>query len=134
MKLHFGFDLVKFLACEELGSARSISAMIRNLPEGARFTAIMSAPDGGERPPLDAEVEEMLDRKLWTTDRLLQAQLINAVRDLTRVTGSGKWEKGKEPDFPIVGPASWREPAPGEPTPASKPKTVDDVFNMMMGH
>lgn len=83
--------------------------MLRNLPEGARYTATMSAPGDAdvERPPLDPELEAMLDRQTWTTDRRLMAQLINSVNTLIRVSGS--WEKGKEPQFPVVGPANWQE-------------------------
>lgn len=125
---------MKYVRGDVPGSARTILVMLRNLPEGARYTAAMSAPDGREHPPLDAETEGMLDRKLWTTDRVLAAQIINAIRDLTVVAGrSGKWESGKEPEFPIVGPASWRKPSVGESKPASKPLTVDGVFNKMMG-
>lgn len=138
--VHYGFDLVRWLAREVPGSPETILAMLRNLPEGSRYTAIMSAPSGGdepEPPPLDPEVEGMLERKLWTTDRKLLAQLINAVNTNTRYAAD--WEKGKEPDFPIVGPAAWSGDSNKQtsPPPAS-PKTggqltVDGIFNKMMG-
>ena len=71
----------------------------------------MSAPGDPdsttERPALDPEIASMLDRQTWTTDRRLMAQLINSVNTLISLTG--KWEKGKEPKFPVIGPVEWRD-------------------------
>lgn len=114
--------------------------MLRNLPEGSRYTAIMSAPGGEdepEQPPLDPEVEGMLERKLWTTDRKLLAQLINAVNTNTRY--SVEWAKDHEPDFTVVGPAAWSDESKPQSSPAqTRPPsggraTVDGIFNRMMG-
>jgi hypothetical protein len=85
--------------------------MMRHLPEGSRYVAIMSAPmddDEAKRPEpeIDPELEAAMARRYWTQDRKLTAMQINAVRDLTLV--SGNWEKGKEPKFPVIGPPEWR--------------------------
>lgn len=85
--------------------------MLRQLPEGARYTAIMSAPESREglpEPEYDPEAEALYDRRYWTTDRQHTAQIINALSNLVEVTGT--WRKGKEPNFPVVGPISWRPP------------------------
>ena len=106
-----------------------IFSYMRNLPEGSRYAAIMSAPmddDEAEKPEIDPEKEEAYLRRFWTQDRRLMAQQINAIRDLTLVTGH--WEKGKEPKFPVIGPPEWR----GE-VPASKkqPVTNNDVLKAL---
>lgn len=81
--------------------------MMRQLPEGSRYVAIMSAPmDDDKQLELDPETERAMHRRFWTADRKLVAQQINAIRDLTLVTGH--WEKGKEPKFPLIGPPEWR--------------------------
>lgn len=133
--IHFGFDLVKFLACEQPGSPRSIAAMLRNLPEGATFVAAMSAPgvvdtNAIESEP-DPEREAFADRKFWTPERQLQAQLINAIQTLTRLTV--KWEKNKAPEFPVVGPLAWRGEETTKQASPQKKHSVDDVFSRMMG-
>lgn len=103
--------------------------MLRNLPEGATFTAITSAPDKSEGAGIpaepDPEFEAMLDRKTWTEDRRLMAELINRINMLLR--HSIQWQDGKVPDLPTVGPAEWR----GEQT-KKKPRTAQDVLAMFM--
>lgn len=105
--------------------------MIRHLPEGSRYVAIMSAPmDADEaekpRPEIDPEIEAALERRFWTHDRKLQAQVINAVRDLTLVTG--QWEKGKAPKFPVIGPPEWRGESAAK---KKKPTTTNDVLKAL---
>lgn len=105
--------------------------MMRHLPEGSRYVAVMSAPmddDTAEklRPKLDPEIEAALERRTWTHDRKLQAQAINAIRDLTLVTGN--WEKGKEPKFPVIGPPEWRGESAAQ---KSKPVTNNDVLKAL---
>lgn len=129
--MHYRFDLGSFLARECTGSARLINAMLRNLPEGATFTAIMSAPNGDgeqdERPEPAPELVELLERKSWTEDRRLMAQLINSVNMLVRF--APKWEEGKAPEFPVVGPAEWREG--GHDTAASETPTGTNAKSVM---
>lgn len=93
------------------GTPALVLAMLRELPEGARYTALMSAPERREglpEPVYDPEAEALYDRRYWTSDRQHTAQIINALSNLIAV--SGKWRKGKEPDFPVVGPIAWRPP------------------------
>lgn len=88
-----------------------ILAMLRQLPEGARYTAIMSAPERREglpEPVYDPEAEALYDRRFWTPDRQHDAQMINALYSLVTLTGN--WKKGKEPNYPVVGPIEWRPP------------------------
>ena len=101
--------------------------MMRHLPEGSRYVAIMSAPmdDDATRPEIDPETEAAYNRRFWTSDRKLIAQEINAIRDLTLVTGH--WDKGKEPKFPVVGPPEWR----GETAAKKKPVTNNDVLKAL---
>ncbi len=104
--------------------------MMRHLPEGSRYVAIMSAPMDDDvlrpEPEIDPVAEGAMHRRYWTSDRKLKAQEINAIRDLTLVTGH--WPKGKEPKFPVIGPPEWR----GE-TPAKKkqPATTNDVLKAL---
>ncbi|WP_159702652.1 hypothetical protein [Arthrobacter sp. 18067] len=105
--------------------------MLRNLPEGATFTAIMSAPKGddesAETRESDPELIALLDRKSWTEDRRLMAQLINSVNALLRYLP--QWEAGEAPEFPVVGPAEWRETGKAD-TPTPKATTVMDVLKL----
>lgn len=93
--------------------------------------ALMSAPaaQGGPVPPqqIDPELEAFLDRKTWTEDRRLQAQIINLLSLLVRY--SIRWEEGKGPELDIVGPAEWRDPKTQTP---SAPKSIDDVLNAFL--
>lgn len=105
--------------------------MMRHLPEGSRFVAVMSAPmdddkPADSKPEIDPVIEAAMERRHWTHDRKMQALLINAVRDLTLVTGH--WEKGKEPKFPAIGPPEWR----GETAAKKKqPLTTNDVLKAL---
>ena len=90
LKQYWGFDLIEFIGGRCYGTVSQIFAMMRNLPEGSRYVAIMSAPmddDKAPKPQIDPETEAAYERRFWTQDRRLSAQLINAVRDLTLVTG-----------------------------------------------
>lgn len=113
-------------------SPRLILSLIRHLPEGSIYAAtLQSAPAedvATEEPP--AEPDPAYEAQLWTTDRMLQAQLINSVNMLIR--HSIDWKDGKAPELPIIGPAKWRDEGPNA-TP-SKPLTVMDVINNVMGH
>ena len=104
--------------------------MMRHLPEGSRYVAIMSAPMDDDKqqpkPEIDPAVEAAMERRLWTTDRKLKAQEINAIRDLTLVTGN--WQKGKEPKFPIIGPPEWRRENPAK---KKQPVTNADVLKAL---
>lgn len=90
-------------------------SLIGELPEGSRygqryhFDHREEAATERAKADVDDEMSAWLDTQFWTGDRLMIAQLINAVRELTMVTGAGKWRKGKEPEYPIVGPAEWRD-------------------------
>lgn len=91
--------------------------MLRNLPEGARFSAAVAADrkdDGTPAQALDPRTEAVMDHRTWTLDRRLKAMEINAIYQ--QVAVSGQWGKNGPPDFPIIGPASWQKPqAPAEP-------------------
>ena len=104
--------------------------MMRQLPEGSRYVAIMSAPmdddEARPEPEIDPAVEAAAQRRYWTQDRKLQATVINALRDLTLVTGS--WSKGKEPKFPVVGPPEWRGENPAK---KKQPPTTNDVLKAL---
>lgn len=88
-----------------------IIAMIRNLPEGARFTAAMSVDSVDEADIFepDPRREAISDHRVWTMDRRLQATEINATYSLIAVTGN--WGKEGPPDFPVIGPAAWQPAA-----------------------
>ena len=103
--------------------------MLRNLPEGSRYVAIMSAPmdDDVVRPELDPEKEAAYVRRFWTQDRKLMAQQVNAIRDLTLVTGN--WKKGEQPKFPIIGPPEWRGETATKK--AAEPVTNFDVLKAL---
>lgn len=131
LKHTYGFDLVEFLAGGVASSPRLILSMIRNLPEGSRYVAAIAAEreesgvydvqDSEEPSPVDPITEHMT----WTTDRVLMAQLINAVNMLVR--HSIQWEKPL--NLPLVGPEKWRE---GEKKPR-KAVSVMDVIHRITG-
>lgn len=104
--------------------------MMRHLPEGSRYAAIMSAPmDGDEARPLpepDPEALELYNRRFWTQDRRMAAMQLNALRDLTLVTGN--WPKDKQPKFPVIGPAEWRGEKPAK---KAEPITNNDVLKAL---
>lgn len=95
--------------------------MLRDLPDNARYTAVVLAErDLADDEEVEEETDPLIiarrDRRTWHLDRQLIAQLINSTNLLVRVTGH--WEKGNEPEFATVGPASWSADnnAGGEPT------------------
>lgn len=107
--------------------------MIRHLPEGSNYVAaLQSAPvdESLERSDEPAEFDPVQESQMWTQDRVLMAQLINSVNMLVR--HSIQWQEGKAPNLPIIGPASWR--GEGVTTKPSKPLTVSDVINNVMGY
>jgi hypothetical protein len=128
---HFSFDLVGFLQGEVAGSPRLILTMIRHLPEGSIYVAtLQSAPAEESATDEPAEIDPIQENKLWTTDKVLIAQLINSVNMLVR--HSINWQDGKAPNLPIIGPARWRNEGPEKTK--SKPESVSDTLNRIMGH
>lgn len=122
-------DLSAFIAGEVRGSVKMILHLIRHLPEDSSFAAIMSAKvESGDVTPPEPEPEEVarIDAMIWNFDRKLMAQVVNAVNLNTRV--STEWQKGKEPDFPIIGPSSWREPPEAHSKPEETKLSVLDVM------
>ena len=131
--VHFHLNLPDALAGRVKSSPSLVLAMLRNLPEGARYVATLSAPVGGDKeqddpPPLDPELEGLLDRMTWNEDRRLLAQLLNQVNFL--ISHCFPWQEGKAPEFPIVGPAEWRREAQ---THKQGSKTMMDLLREM-GH
>lgn len=113
-----------------------VGAMLEELPEGARYTALMSAPENREglpEPEYDPKAEEYYDRRYWTSDRQHLAQIQNAINQLIVVAGGeGKWKKGKEPDFPIIGPLAWQpEEQKEKARKAKEPKKPATVLDAM---
>ncbi|WP_218024605.1 hypothetical protein [Glutamicibacter uratoxydans] len=96
---------------DAFGSVGYVLSLISKLPEGSRFTVRVhfDRREKGVKGDPDPETEAFMDAQYWDGDRLLFAQFINAIRELTMVTGAGKWKKGKEPKYSIVGPREWRE-------------------------
>jgi hypothetical protein len=131
---HFSFDLVSFLRGEVAGSPRLILTMIRHLPEGSIYVATLQSAPAKESAitdePAEIEIDPVQESKLWTTEKLLMAQLINSVNMLVRY--SIQWKDGNAPNLPVVGPAHWR----GEGTEATttKHESVQDTLNRIMGH
>lgn len=131
LKLTYGFDLVDFLAGGVASSPRLILSMIHNLPEGSRYVAAITAEreESGMYDVQESEepspVDPITEHLTWTTDRVLMAQLINAVNMLVRY--SIQWEKPL--DLPLVGPEKWRE---GEKKPR-KAVSVMDVIHRITG-
>lgn len=110
----FGFDLQGWFRGEVHASPHYILVLLSELPEGSRYASRYhfdhrddDAPEGAQS--VDPEFEAWMDAKYWNGDRILWATAVNAIRDLTMVAGAGKWKKGKEPDYPVVGPKSWRD-------------------------
>jgi hypothetical protein len=107
--------------------------MIRNLPEGSRFTAAMTVDRADEVEDLAAEVlqdpdprrEAVMDHRAWTMDRRLMATAINAIYSQIHV--SGNWGKEGPPDFPVIGPAAWQPNSKQ----SSEPKDNFDVLRKM---
>lgn len=104
--------------------------MIRNLPEGSRFNAAMAvdhADDETEAPHLtDPRTEAVMDHRVWTTDRRLKAMQINAI--YSHIAIAGHWGKNGPPDFPVVGPAEWRD---ADSKKSKEPKDNFDVLRKM---
>ncbi|HEX9088403.1 MAG TPA: hypothetical protein VF867_12855 [Arthrobacter sp.] len=102
--------------------------MIRNLPEGSRFTAAMSVDRTDEENFFepDPRREAIADMRVWTLDRRLQATEINAI--YTQIAISGTWGKEGPPDFPVIGPASWQTETNKQ---SNEPKDNFDVLKRM---
>lgn len=126
-------DLAEVLAGGVATSPRLLMALIRRLPEGSNYVAVLSsAPvEASANHDAPAEIDPVSERLLWTEDRRLMAQLINSVNMLVR--HSIQWEKGKEPPIPIIGPAAWRGEG-GEKSKSSKPLSVMDVITKITGN
>lgn len=89
-----------------------ILAMLRDLPAGSR----LQARTYGEREePIEVapsgEVDWYWERRKWgTPERELLAAILNRLGDVVKFTPH--WEKGKSPDFPVIGPPEWRGDSP----------------------
>lgn len=105
---------------------RLVLSLLYRLPEGSYYAAARaSAPDlDGDENETPAEPDPAYERRTWTHDRMLMANLINSVNMLVRY--SVQWEPGKAPTFPIIGPPEWRE------TP-KKRVSIMDVLNKITG-
>lgn len=101
--------------------------MIRQLPEGSRFGAAMAYDRSSEVDELllDERDKAIADIRTWTTDRELLAMVVNAIN--TNTVLPHQWEKGKTPEFPIIGPESW-QPKKQEP---AEPTDLADVLKRM---
>ena len=105
--------------------------MIRNLPEGSRFAAAMAvdhvdAAELAAELELDPRTEAVMDNRVWTMDRRLQAMAINAI--YTQVAVSGHWGKDGPPDMPTIGPSAWRD---AESKQSKEPQDNFDVLRKM---
>lgn len=104
--------------------------MLRNLPEGSRFAAAMEVDrdksDDDKTRLTDPRIEAVMDQRVWTLDRRLQAMQINAI--YSQVAVSGHWGKDGPPDFPIMGPAEWRDAGSKK---SKEPKDNFDVLRKM---
>lgn len=111
-----------------------VLAMLRALPEDASFTAHMKVenekaadPDSQPGPvEIDPELASFADKKIWTEDRKLLADISNRLGTILRFLHN--WEPGKEPRLPIIGPQEWR--AEAEESNSTKLRTIDDVLGM----
>jgi hypothetical protein len=104
--------------------------MIRNLPEGSRFAAAMAvdhveADELAAELELDPRAEAVMDHRLWTLDRRLQAMAVNAI--YTQVAVAGHWGKNGPPEFPTIGPREWH----AESTQSKEPQNNFDVLKKM---
>lgn len=130
----YGFNLAGYMSGDVAGSPRLILSLIRHLPEGSHYVAILQSAAPVEDGPANdkpTEVDPVLENQTWTTDRMLIAQLINSVNMLVR--HSIQWQKDQAPNLPIIGPSAWRGEGPNATPP--KPLTVMDVINnVMTGH
>lgn len=118
----YGFDFQAWLRGEVNASPRYVLSLIGQLPEGSRyglryhFDHREELAEVAKESSKDAEYDSWMDSQYWNGDRILWAQAINAIRELTMVAGAGKWKKGKEPKYPVVGPAEWRDGDSKNPT------------------
>jgi hypothetical protein len=107
-----------------------IFVMIRNLPEGSRFVAAMEVDRDKENdddtPLTDPRTEAVMDKRVWTLDRRLNAMQINAI--YSHIAVSGNWGKAGPPDFGIIGPADWRDAGSAK---SKEPKDNFDVLKRM---
>lgn len=130
LKQFWDFDLVEFLAGRKASSPRLILALIRGLPEEARWTQLLaSRVQSGdfEMPEQSPEEIEAAERAFWNPDRSVWAMIHNAIVQNTQLTGS--WKDNKPPELPLIGPGAWRKDANGEPKQkSSEPKPGDENF------
>lgn len=76
-----------------------------------------------DKPETDPRLEEILERRAWTTDRRLIAMVINAINLNTACNGN--WGE-KPPEFPTIGPAEWSQKPVKE-----EPKDLRDYWQQM---
>ena len=104
--------------------------MLRNLPEGSRYYAVMAVDRKDDQPAeareSDPRTEEIMDHRVWTMDRRLVAMLINAVNLNTTVSG----HMDKSP-FETIGPSSWSEDEPKKPAAEQEFTDNFDFFRKM---
>lgn len=127
LKQYWNFDLADFLAGEVNSCIPLIFAMIRQLPEGSRFSAAMryDHSDAIEEVKTTDRDKAISDIRTWTLDRELLAMIINAVNTNTVLPNS--WKDDKPPNFPIIGPEAWQ---PTNKIP-EEPKDLADVLKRM---
>lgn len=123
----YGFDFQAWLRGDVNGTPLYVLSLISLLPEGSRYAKRYhfdhreELAEARKESPADAEYDAWLDSQYWDGDRMLLAQAINAIRELTMVAGAGKWKKGKEPKYPLVGPEEWRNSDSKNPTDKKAP-------------
>ena len=134
LKVHYQVDLAEVIAGGLASSPSLLLALIRRLPEGSHYVAVMSSAPVLDSDSTDAptEIDPVQEFRTWTEDRRLMAQLINSVNMLVRFVP--QWEQGKAPTMPIVGPAIWRGEGSGEQSKPSKPLSVLDVIQKITGN
>lgn len=116
-----GFDLSAWLrGVDKTTTIRGVIALLDALPHNCAFRAHWNETLKDRFPETEGQVERGLtdeekfqdrvrEAMEWDqTDKLI-AQVINAIHQQTLV--SNAWKKGQEPDFPLVGPQSWRDQA-----------------------
>lgn len=128
--------MADWLAGEARATPKMVLAMLRALPEEAAFVAHMRVE--AEREPdvdadgvpieIDPELSSFLEKKTWTEDRRLLADIANRLGLIFQYLH--QWEKGQEPKLPILGPSEWREQAEVAEQ-KSKLVTIDDVLGAL---
>lgn len=103
-----------------------VLAMLRDLPAGSRLQARTYGQREAQDGQGQAQVDWYWERRRWgTPERELLAAILNRLGDVVKYTP--QWQKGKSPDFPIVGPPEWR----GEgPETEKRPASIEDAMRV----